>query len=86
MVKYVVRKLKYGYLRGIKKKILYPEQFLILRRSIDKRGLNFKKKFSILSKQIKKYKNFSIRAIKATFANLLPNLTLKAFKYKNKFY
>jgi len=85
VVKYVVRKLKYGYLRGIKKKILYPEQFLILRRSIDKRGLNFKKKFSILSKQIKKYKNFSIRAIKATFANLLPNLTLKAFKYKNKF-
>lgn len=88
MVKYIVRKLDYGYLIGIKKKILYPDQFLTLKRSVNKRGLNFKNKFKIfiLKSKYNSYKNIykfsNIKKIKEKYINFIPNLYLKKYKLK----
>lgn len=90
LVKYIVRKLDYGYLIGIKKKILYPDQFLTLKRSVNKRGLNFKNKFKIfvLRSKFNRYKNinkfFNLKRIKENYINSIPDLKLKKYKLNVK--
>lgn len=93
MVKYIVRKLDYGYLRGIKKKVLYPQQTLILKRSINKCGLSFKNKFKIYFFKLIGFRNFYIKNSKTKYFNFVSKIilnycnfqnSLKNFKYRQK--
>ena len=81
MTKYVVRKLDFGYLIKLKKKILYLNYFNRLIRFKNRSGLYFKRKIKIFINRISQY--YKLKYLnKTSFSNIYKTYKLSKLKFR----
>lgn len=81
MTKYVVRKLDFGYLIKLKKKILYLNYFNRVIRFKNRSGLYFKRKFKIFINRISQYRKLKYLN-KTSFSNIYKTYKLSKLKFR----
>ena len=81
MTKYVVRKLDFGYLIKLKKKILYLNYFNRVIRFKNRSGLYFKRKYKIFINRISHYSRLKYLS-KTSFSNIYKTYKLSKLKFR----